>query len=108
MMFIGEYHFWKNLENHGNITHDHIRCTVDDTNFFKINDVQKLIAYSQFPVTNRPLMKLKTFNEILEKRFFLNITSLLFLDQICNETKARGCKRLSDDHDMKGKMRQYL
>ena len=79
-MFIGEYHFWKNLENYGNITHDHIRGTVDDRFFFKINDVQKLIAYSQFPVTNRPLMKLETFNEILEKRFFLYITSLLFLD----------------------------
>ena len=70
MMFIGEYHLWTNLENRGNITHDHIRGTVDDTNFFKINDVQKLIAYSQFPATNRPLMKLKTFNEIFEKRFF--------------------------------------
>lgn len=80
MMFIGEKHCWKNLENHGNNICDHIRDTVHDTNFFKINDVQNLIAYSQFPATNRPLMKLKTFNEIFEKRFFLNITSFLFLD----------------------------
>ena len=81
--------FWKNLNNHGNIIHDHIRGIVYDTAFFKINDVQKLIAYSQFPVTNRPLMKLETFNEILQKNFFLYITSLLFLDQIRNETRLR-------------------
>ena len=73
MMFIGEYHLWKNLENHRNHICDQIRGTVHDTNFFKINEVQKLIAYSQFPAKNKPLIKLKTFNEILEKRFFLNI-----------------------------------